>query len=63
MVLFCPQCRAGLLDLLDLAKSKVPTQFWNSTPVFLKATAGLRLLPGDKADLLLDQVRPELDLD
>lgn len=51
------KCRAGLLDLLDLAKSKVPTQFWNSTPVFLKATAGLRLLPGDKADLLLDQVR------
>lgn len=52
-----PQCRAGLVQLLDLARSTVPVQFHGSTPVFLKATAGLRLLQGDQADRLLDQVR------
>ncbi|XP_055018376.1 ectonucleoside triphosphate diphosphohydrolase 6 isoform X4 [Boleophthalmus pectinirostris] len=52
-----PQSRAGLLQLLDFAKTKVPVQIQESTPVFLKATAGLRLLKGDQAQRLLDQVR------
>ncbi|KHJ81195.1 hypothetical protein OESDEN_19119 [Oesophagostomum dentatum] len=29
---------------------------WEKTPVTLKATAGLRLLPGDLADEILDVV-------
>lgn len=52
-----PQSRAGLMQLLDLVRSTVPVQFHESTPVFLKATAGLRLLQGDQADRLLDEVR------
>lgn len=52
-----PKCKAGLTQLLDLARSTVPVRLHGSTPVFLKATAGLRLLKGDQADRLLDQVR------
>lgn len=51
------KCTAGIRDLLEVAKSSVPPPMWAVTPVVLKATAGLRLLPGDKAKHLLDQVR------
>lgn len=53
----CVQCTAGIVELLEVAKSSVPPSYWTSTPVVLKATAGLRLLPGEKADQLLDRVR------
>lgn len=53
----CVQCTAGIVELLEIAKSSVPPSYWTSTPVVLKATAGLRLLPGEKADQLLDRVR------
>lgn len=42
--------------LLKVAKKTVPRLEWKRTPVFLRATAGLRLLPADKAQALLDQV-------
>lgn len=45
-----------MLPLLDLAKGRVPQQYWASTPLVLKATAGLRLLDSEKADALLDEV-------
>uniref|UniRef100_A0A3B3Y749 nucleoside diphosphate phosphatase n=1 Tax=Poecilia mexicana TaxID=48701 RepID=A0A3B3Y749_9TELE len=51
------KCSAGIMALLDLARSVVPPSQWTRTPVVLKATAGLRLLPGDKAEQLLDRVR------
>lgn len=51
------KCTAGIVELLEVAKSSVPSSVWNSTPVVLKATAGLRLLPGEKATHLLDTVR------
>lgn len=51
------KCTTGILELLEVAKSSVPSSSWTSTPVVLKATAGLRLLPGEKADHLLDTVR------
>uniref|UniRef100_A0A1A7X8A2 nucleoside diphosphate phosphatase n=1 Tax=Iconisemion striatum TaxID=60296 RepID=A0A1A7X8A2_9TELE len=51
------QCSAGLVELLNVAQSSVPRSMWTRTPVVLKATAGLRLLPGQKADQLLDKVR------
>lgn len=47
------------MELLKVAKDKVPDTLWSSTPLMLRATAGLRLLPGEKANILLDKVRAE----
>ncbi|XP_051942588.1 ectonucleoside triphosphate diphosphohydrolase 5 [Hippocampus zosterae] len=44
-------------QLLKIAKKTVPEEEWRRTPVVLKATAGLRLLPEDKAVALLNEVR------
>uniref|UniRef100_A0AAX7TY79 nucleoside diphosphate phosphatase n=1 Tax=Astatotilapia calliptera TaxID=8154 RepID=A0AAX7TY79_ASTCA len=44
-------------QLLRIAKKTVPEEDWRRTPVVLKATAGLRLLPEDKARALLKEVR------
>ncbi|TRY60474.1 hypothetical protein DNTS_028908 [Danionella cerebrum] len=49
--------KEGLQELLNVAKSTVPERKWSSTPLILRATAGLRLLPGEKATILLDKVR------
>uniref|UniRef100_A0A3Q2XCS0 nucleoside diphosphate phosphatase n=1 Tax=Hippocampus comes TaxID=109280 RepID=A0A3Q2XCS0_HIPCM len=46
-----------LRQLLKIAKKTVPEEEWRRTPVVLKATAGLRLLPEDKACALLNEVR------
>ncbi|GAB5573017.1 ectonucleoside triphosphate diphosphohydrolase 5 isoform X1 [Prionailurus iriomotensis] len=43
--------------LLELAKDSIPRSHWKRTPVVLKATAGLRLLPEQKAQALLFEVR------
>ena len=44
-------------QLLKIAKKTVPEDEWRKTPVVLKATAGLRLLPEEKAKALLKEVR------
>nr|XP_057945971.1 ectonucleoside triphosphate diphosphohydrolase 5 [Doryrhamphus excisus]XP_057945972.1 ectonucleoside triphosphate diphosphohydrolase 5 [Doryrhamphus excisus] len=44
-------------QLLKIAKKTVPEEEWKRTPVVLKATAGLRLLPEDKASALLQEVQ------
>ncbi|XP_061111887.1 ectonucleoside triphosphate diphosphohydrolase 5 [Conger conger] len=44
-------------QLLKLAKKTVPRSEWKKTPVVLKATAGLRLLPEEKAKALLEEVK------
>ncbi|KRF77983.1 ectonucleoside triphosphate diphosphohydrolase 5 isoform X1 [Drosophila virilis] len=43
--------------LLDEARAFIPKEHWSSTPLVLKATAGLRLLPQSKAENLLNAVR------
>ncbi|XP_071797474.1 ectonucleoside triphosphate diphosphohydrolase 5-like [Asterias amurensis] len=43
-------------NLLDIGMKSIPTELWSSTPVALKATAGLRLIPPEKAQRLLDGV-------
>lgn len=48
---------ASIRELLDAAKEKIPRASWASTPVTLKATAGLRLLPKDKSEAILNEVR------
>lgn len=47
----------GIEELLEVAKSCIPRDYWASTPLVLRATAGLRLLPGEKAQLLLHTVK------
>ncbi|XP_071397051.1 ectonucleoside triphosphate diphosphohydrolase 5-like isoform X1 [Centroberyx affinis] len=47
--------------LLKVAKKTVPRLEWKRTPVVLRATAGLRLLPREKAEALLDKVQDVFD--
>ncbi|KXN69897.1 hypothetical protein CONCODRAFT_79088 [Conidiobolus coronatus NRRL 28638] len=42
--------------LATFAKAKVPKSKWEKTPLYLLGTAGLRLLPKENSDLLLDTV-------
>lgn len=44
-------------QLLKIAKKAIPKEAWSRTPVVLKATAGLRMLPQEKANALLKEVR------
>uniref|UniRef100_A0A8C2C026 Ectonucleoside triphosphate diphosphohydrolase 6 n=1 Tax=Cyprinus carpio TaxID=7962 RepID=A0A8C2C026_CYPCA len=52
--------KEGLLELLKVARDTIPETLWSSSPLILRATAGLRLLPGEKATILLDKVREPL---
>ncbi|XP_030854973.1 ectonucleoside triphosphate diphosphohydrolase 5 isoform X2 [Strongylocentrotus purpuratus] len=47
---------ASLKVLLNVALQSIPSSHWSTTPVALKATAGLRLIPEKKAKALLDEV-------
>lgn len=51
---------SSLKPLLDVALSSVPKPFQSSTSIMVGATAGLRLLPDGKADLILEKVRSYL---
>ena len=54
--LFYLQAALSLVDLLDKAKTFIPETQWESTPMALKATAGLRALPTEAADSILQEV-------
>ncbi|XP_026298554.1 ectonucleoside triphosphate diphosphohydrolase 5 isoform X4 [Apis mellifera] len=47
----------SLTILLDKVKEVVPQSEWQHTPLSMKATAGLRLLPGHKAQEILQECR------
>jgi apyrase len=51
---------ASLQPLLEFAGQHVPVQQQAQTPVYLMATAGLRLLPATAADAILEQCRKKL---
>lgn len=51
---------ASLAPLLESAKAIVPKAQSGSTPIELRATAGLRLLPADAADELLEAAKSAL---
>lgn len=61
-VLSCLLCNlhfqgaATIASLIEKAKDEIPEQYWSKTPLILKATAGLRLLPQEKAEGLLNAV-------
>jgi len=46
--------------LIQLAKGRIAELHWSSTPISLKATAGLRLLPEDQAEAIINSVKTEL---
>jgi hypothetical protein len=48
---------ASLKGLVDFVKTKVPASDWGDTPIWLKATAGLRMLEPKTSDAILDSVR------
>ena len=61
---FATQPSAGadtISQLLDMAKERVPQDKRASVPVTLKATAGLRLLPQDQSQALIDSVQQRLE--
>ncbi|XP_076316787.1 LOW QUALITY PROTEIN: ectonucleoside triphosphate diphosphohydrolase 5-like [Tachypleus tridentatus] len=47
---------SSIVPLLEKAKTVIPPELWSSTPLSLKATAGLRFLPTHTADAILDEV-------
>lgn len=56
-----PSSAADSLEpLLQRARKEVPHFMWEKTPITLKATAGLRLLPGDMADDILESVEERI---
>lgn len=57
-----PEGAAKSLDpLLEVAMKKVPEKLKGCTPLAVKATAGLRLLGGEKSAAILDAVRRRLE--
>ena len=53
---WCEQGAESLRPLLDQARDYVPRSHWSTTPLALKATAGLRLLSEETAQQLLGEV-------
>jgi ectonucleoside triphosphate diphosphohydrolase 5/6 len=51
------QGAATISNLLEHAKKEIPEEYWSKTPLILKATAGLRMLPAAQADMLLESVK------
>lgn len=47
---------ASVAELLSTAEKTIPAHLWQHTPLALKATAGLRLLPEEQADAILEAV-------
>ena len=51
----------SIQELLNAAKERIPERYWSQTPITLKATAGLRLLPKDQSEAIIAQVRTVLE--
>ena len=47
----------SLIDLINFARNEIPEDKWNVSPIWLKATAGLRLLDKQSSDEILESVR------
>jgi Golgi nucleoside diphosphatase len=47
----------SLTGLVDFMKEQIPQDKWAVTPIYLKATAGLRMLPKETSDLIIQSVQ------
>ncbi|PRP89552.1 ectonucleoside triphosphate diphosphohydrolase 1 [Planoprotostelium fungivorum] len=52
---------ASLAPLISFAQKNIPPTSWNSTILFFKATAGMRLLPQYQQDSILNDIRTILN--
>ncbi len=48
-------------ELIDAAKQRIPRKHWAQTPITLKATAGLRLLPEEQSAAIIQEVKKVLE--
>jgi ectonucleoside triphosphate diphosphohydrolase 5/6 len=48
-------------ELIKAAKGRIPERYWSKTPITLKATAGLRLLPASQSEAILGEVKKVLE--
>ena len=51
----------SLAGLVDFMKEQIPQDKWASTPIYLKATAGLRMLPIETSDMIIKSVQDFLN--
>ena len=51
----------SLTGLVDFMKEQIPADKWATTPIYLKATAGLRMLNTETSDMIIQSVREFLD--
>ncbi|XP_011505434.1 PREDICTED: ectonucleoside triphosphate diphosphohydrolase 5 [Ceratosolen solmsi marchali] len=56
------QIEKSLNILLQKAKLKIPQQEWSRTPLYLRATAGLRLLSNDESQKILEECKKVLNM-
>lgn len=56
LLFLCVKAAASLNQMLEEAKKYIPQQKWATTPVALKATAGLRMLPENDANAIIEEV-------
>jgi len=52
-----PAAQESISKLIDYAKKIVPMSQWKDTPVHVQATAGLRSIPENEAEQVLEEVR------
>ena len=54
------QAGESIMKLISAAQERIPRKYWNKTPITLKATAGLRLLPKDQSEAIIKEVEKVL---
>ena len=55
------QAGESVQQLLNSAKERIPAKYWSKTPITLKATAGLRLLPQEQSEAIIIEVKKVLE--